>query len=122
MNLRRNRRHNYGKSNSDYRALKTSEMARPDTMTTLQFLSQPKANTAKEIMVMRERKVMEKPKPLENTQSLYNVTTQFTPQTALNPYSKPVRAIFLNFCQQKFYFTQYFHQIANFDIGNKQNY
>lgn len=74
MNLRKNRRHFYGHSNSDYKALTKTEIQRPENMSTLQYLSQPKACTANEIMLMREKKIKEKPLPLEHTQSLYNVS------------------------------------------------
>ena len=73
MNLRRNRRHHYGSSNSDYKAMTKKEMARPTGMTALQYLSQPKKKTFREIMEIREKKHSIAPLPLHHTQKFYKV-------------------------------------------------
>ena len=71
MNLRRDRRHQAGHSNSDYIALSKQECARPDTIGTIDYLSLPKKKTLQDILLKRNRHIQTAPHPIEQTQTMY---------------------------------------------------
>jgi hypothetical protein len=71
MNLRRDRRHQCGNSNQDYKALTLSELGRPTTMSHLDYLSLPKMKTLNDLMAKRERQSKTTVNPVESTTGFY---------------------------------------------------
>ena len=71
MNLRKQRRHQAGYSNADYKALSKNETERPQTMTTVDYLSLPKMKTINELMTIREKHIANAINPQDSTRNFY---------------------------------------------------
>ena len=71
MNLRKQRRHLAGSSNADYKALSKNETERPQTMTTVDYLSLPKMKTINELMTIREKHIANAINPQDSTRNFY---------------------------------------------------